>query len=241
MRETDHGVEFEGEVLESRQLTPSAHHIRVSRPEAFTYDPVQYTYLSLRTEEADDFSDYRPMSLASSPTRPDLEYGARLSQSAWKRAFAALEPGDTVLVEGPAGHFVLEETRPAVMLAGGIGITPLKGMIEYATDEELAIPITLVYSNRSAEEIAYREELAAAEEANPRLSIMHTLTRQVPEAWPGRQGRIDRELLNQLREEQPDAVWYICGTPGMVEEMAGILDSLGVPQEDILYEQFWGY
>ncbi len=241
MRETEYGVEFEAEVVESRALTPSAHHIRVTRPDGWVYQPVQYTFLSLRTEQSDDFSDYRPMSLASSPTRDHLEYGARLSDSPWKRAFERLEPGDTVLVEGPAGHFILDERRPAVMLAGGIGITPLKGMVEYATDRGLEIPVELVYSNRSVEEIAYREELDAAASANPRLSITHTLTRQAPDGWDGRTGRIDDAGLGDLNDRYPDAVWYICGTPGMVQTMTRSIVDMGVDDKDVRYEQFWGY
>src|SRR6058998_1871466 len=68
--------------------------------------------------------DARPMSLATSPTRPHLEYAVRLSESPYKRAFAALKPDDEVRVFGPIGDFVLHETRPAVLVAGGVGITP---------------------------------------------------------------------------------------------------------------------
>jgi ferredoxin-NADP reductase len=73
------------------------------------------------------------MSLATSPTRPHLQYAVRVSSSWYKRAFAALQPGDDVAVFGPIGDFVLDETRPAILVAGGIGVTPLKGMAEYAT------------------------------------------------------------------------------------------------------------
>jgi hypothetical protein len=66
------------------------------------------------------------MSLATSPTRPHLEYAVRLSDSDYKRAFASLRPGDDVIVFGPIGDFVLHETRPAILVAGGIGITPSK-------------------------------------------------------------------------------------------------------------------
>jgi glycine betaine catabolism B len=66
------------------------------------------------------------MSLATSPTRPHLEYAVRLSDSPYKLAFAALQPGDEVLVCGPIGDFVLHEMRPAILIAGGIGMTPLK-------------------------------------------------------------------------------------------------------------------
>src|SRR5213083_3492730 len=118
--------------------------------------------------------DARPMSLATSPTRPHLEYAIRLSDSAYKRAFAALQPDDEVRVFGPIGDFVLHETRPAVLLAGGIGITPLKGMAEYAADKALPIPIRLVHSNRSEDEIVYRLELDTLEKQNANFRIRYT-------------------------------------------------------------------
>src|SRR3989449_7081248 len=141
---------FKGRVVSSRQLTPTTRAIEVEKPKAFTFRPTQFTFLQLKTEEG---MDARPMSLATSPTRPHLEYAVRLSDSAYKRAFAALRPDDEVAVFGPIGDFVLHETRPAVLLAGGVGITPLKGMAEYAADKALPIPIRLVYSNRSEDEI----------------------------------------------------------------------------------------
>src|SRR3989442_11359353 len=120
--------------------------------------------------------DVRPMSLATSPSRPHLEYAVRVSDSAYKQAFAALQPGDEVAVFGPIGDFVLRETRPAVLVAGGVGITPLKGMAEYAADKALPIPIRLVFSNRSEDEIVYRDELGALERQNAQIRVLHTLT-----------------------------------------------------------------
>src|SRR3989442_6245176 len=99
--------------------------------------------------------DARPMSLATSPTRPHLEYAVRLSDSPYKRAFAALQPDDEVRVFGPIGDFVLHETRPAVLLAGGIRITPFKGVARYSADQALPISIPLVYSKRDQDEIVY--------------------------------------------------------------------------------------
>src|SRR5256885_15842566 len=100
--------------------------------------------------------DATPTACATSPARPLPEYGVRLSDSAYKRAFAALRPDDEIRVFGPIGDFVLHETRPAVLVAGGVGITPLKGMAEYAADKALPIPIRLVYSHRSEAQILYR-------------------------------------------------------------------------------------
>jgi len=146
------GERFEARVVRSRSRTPTTYGIELEKPAHFTFQATQFTFLQLETSAG---VDVRPMSLATSPTRPHLEYGVRLSDSAFKRAFAALQPGDTVVVQGPLGHYLLDASRPAVLVAGGIGITPLKGMAEYAADRKLPIPIRLVYSNRTVEEIVY--------------------------------------------------------------------------------------
>src|SRR6266545_4495920 len=176
-------MRFVGRVAASRPLTPSTHAIEVEKPPEFRFRPTQFTWLQLNTP---DGPDARPMSLATSPTRPRLEYAVRVSDSPYKRAFAALRPGDDVFVAGPVGDFVLDERRPAVLVAGGIGITPLKGMAEYAADRGLSIPIRLVYSNRTQDDIPFRKELEALTEANSRFQVLHTLTREPPSSsWRG--------------------------------------------------------
>src|SRR2546427_3164043 len=112
-------------VLSSKRLTPTTHGIRLEKPRGFAFRPVQYVGLEISTREG---SEEYPMSLASSPTRDYLEFGARISPSPWKEGFRALSPGDEVEVDGPYGRFVLDESRDAVFVAGGIGRPPLKGM-----------------------------------------------------------------------------------------------------------------
>jgi ferredoxin-NADP reductase len=225
-------------VVSSRPLTPTTHAIQVEKPNGFAFRPTQFTFLQLKTEEG---PDARPMSLATSPTRPHLEYAVRLSDSAYKRAFAALQPGDEVLAFGPLGDFVLHEKRPAVFLAGGIGITPLKGMAEYAADKALPIPIRLGYSNRSEDEIVYRDELDALEQKNSNFQIFNTLTRTTGKEWKGATGRIDREFLREAARGLADPVYYVCGTPGMVVGTLQLLRNLEVPDSDIEVEAFRGY
>jgi glycine betaine catabolism B len=224
--------------VSSRPLTPTTHAIEVEKPKAFAFRPTQFTFLQLQTEEG---MDARPMSLATSPTRPNLEYAVRLSDSAYKRAFAALQPNDEVRVFGPIGDFVLHETRPAVLLAGGIGITPLKGMAECAADKALPIPIRLVYSNRSEDEVVYRNELEVLERQNPRFRVRHTLTRLAGKGWRGTTGRVDRELLQEAARGLADPIYYVSGTPGMVVGMLQLLRGIGVPDDDIEVEAFRGY
>src|SRR5256886_17018701 len=101
---------FRVPVVSSRPLTPSTHEIRIEKPKAFVFRPTQFTFLQLKTDEG---MDARPMSLASSPTRPHPEYAVRPSDSPYKRAFAALQPGDAVRASGPIGEFRRPGTRAA--------------------------------------------------------------------------------------------------------------------------------
>jgi ferredoxin-NADP reductase len=209
------------------------------KPAGFSFRPTQFTFLSVQTEEG---LETRPMSIATSPTRPNLEYAVRTGVTPFKLAFASLKPGDRVSVQGPFGRFLLREQRPAVLLAGGIGITPLKGMAEYASDKALPIQIRLVYSNRDEEEIAYRRELEELESRNPRFRVLHTLTgSDVRRGWGGSVGRIDAKQLRDAAEGLDDPVYYVCGKSGMVLEMLALLSKSGVPQEDIMAEVFRGY
>src|SRR5438309_6936505 len=229
---------FRVPVVSSRPLTPSTHEIRIEKPKAFVFRPTQFTFLQLKTEEG---MDARPMSLATSPTRPHLEYAVRISESPYKRAFAALQPGDEVRVFGPIGDFVLHETHPAVLLAGGIGITPLKGMAEYAADKTLPIPIRLVYSNRSEDEIVYRHELEALEKQNANFRVRYTLTRTADPGWRGTTGRINQEAIREAASGLADPIYYISATPGMVVGTLRLLRDLGISEDDLEIEAFRGY
>ncbi|KRE67774.1 hypothetical protein ASG92_14170 [Arthrobacter sp. Soil736] len=225
-------------MVSSRPLTPTTHAITVEKPEPFSFLPTQFTFLQLLTEAG---VDARPMSLASGPTRPHLEYAVRLSDSWFKRAFAGLEPGNDVAVFGPIGTFVLDEERPAVLIAGGIGVTPLKGMAEYAADVVLHIPIRLVYSSRDETEIAYRDELDALEHQNPSFRVLHTLTRDYDAGWRGSTGRISRALLQEAASDLEDPVYYISGTTSMVVGILRLLRETGTSGDSIEVEAFRGY
>jgi glycine betaine catabolism B len=226
-------------VLESRQVTPSTHDVKFEKPRGFQFRPVQFCGLELSTKQGG--IEY-PMSLACSPTKPYLEFGARISDSPWKQAFAALKPGDEAEVDGAYGHFVLDEASPAVLVAGGVGITPLKGMAEYAADRQLPVDVRLVYSSRDQTEIAYRAELENLPRQNPRFQLFHTLTREPKDSsWEGRRGRIDGELLAGASSGLANPVFYVCGQGQMVQEAFRVLTGLGVAVDRIRYEVFRGY
>jgi ferredoxin-NADP reductase len=233
------GMVMETTVVSSRSMTPSIHGISLRKPARFSFLPVQFTFLTLMTDQG---LDTRPMSLATSPTRPNLEYGVRVSDSPYKRAFVSLKPGDEVVVRGSFGDFVLNEDRPAILIAGGIGITPLKGMAEYAADKKLKIPIRLLDSNRTEEEIAYKTELEELERRNPRFRVIHTLTgEKISNDWAGSTGRIRPDLLKKIAEGLDRPLYYLCGKPSMVSAVFDLLLKMDVLEDDVKVELFRGY
>jgi ferredoxin-NADP reductase len=122
VREAGGPIQARTEVIHAESLTASVGAIRVATPAGFGFRVSQAAQLIVSTPWG---IDWRPMSIASAPTRPYLEFAARISDSTFKQAFASLRVGDEVVIRGPSGRFFLDAHRPAVLVGGGIGITPL--------------------------------------------------------------------------------------------------------------------
>jgi ferredoxin-NADP reductase len=184
-------------------------------------------------------------SLSSSPSEADhIAVTVRMTGSPYKEALRALEPGDPVEVIGPLGDLLYDPRRSAVLVAGGIGIAPFRGMVRYAVDIGAHEPITLLYSARTPEEFAFRAELDAATRVDPNIRVQYSVTRPDHSGtrWHGRTGRVSEPWLREAVEglERPKA--YVVGLPQMVQDTLELLRSrLGVSEGDLEYEYFMGY
>jgi len=126
----------------------------------------------------DPWGPVRAFSLSSSPSEKGvLSVTARITDTPFKQALARLRPGDTAEVYGPLGFFLLDRSRPSVFLAGGIGITPFRGMLRYSLDMGDSVERRLLYSARVPEEFVFRDELDALARASSRLKVLYTVTR----------------------------------------------------------------
>jgi len=231
--------------LDARTETPTSTTFRfeiVGRN--FRYRPNQFVGLGLHGVE-DPWGPVRRFSLSSSPTETDaIAITSKMTGSPYKEKLKALRPGEPVEVRGPIGDFVLDESRPAVMLAGGIGVTPFRGMIRYAADKNLPHRIVLLYSARTPEEFAFRRELDGIAKAWGNLDALYTVTRpaQAEEPWDGRVGRIDERMVADAVRGVTGAEYYVCGTAGFVRGMGDLLvHGLRVRPEEIRLERFVGY
>ncbi len=206
--------------------TETIQRLRIERPQGYQYRAGQHALLRLTTAQGPDL---RPLSLAGPPEGPVLEFVTRAGTSAFKRAFAALEPGDTVKVSRPMGGFGYDATRPAVFVAGGIGITPLRSVL-LSDATPVAAPVRLLFSNRSAGEVPFVEELSALARRRPHLTITWILTAAEGGDLPGpvHAGRLSPALLRRQAEDLPDGIFYVTGPAAMVGDVRSMLRDIGV-------------
>jgi ferredoxin-NADP reductase len=159
----------------------------------------------------------------------------RLRDSAFKRTLAALAPGALVHIEGPFGDMVLHNNprRPAVLLAGGIGITPFRSMVVRAAKEKLPHRIFLFFSNRSPEDAPFLDELRTLESENPNYRFIPTMT--------GTEGHLVAATLTRHLAGIDSPLYYLAGPAAMVGGMRALLNTSGVDDDDIRAEEFSGY
>jgi ferredoxin-NADP reductase len=206
--------------------------------------PGQYFWVELPNRGHDDERGLRRhISIVTSPNENGvLGLATRLRDSAFKRTLAELKVGDEVIVEEPKGDFHLPEdtSKEYVFVAGGIGITVFHSMLHYISEENLPHRITLLYSNRDPESTAFLDDVRELEGEIDGLRVVLTMTDD--SGWDGETRRIDAEFLRDyLGDDLGRYTYLVAGPPGMVNGVADMLESEGVPEEQVVRTRFAGY
>jgi ferredoxin-NADP reductase len=226
---------------------------RFDKPAGMTFKAGQYMDLTLiDPPETDAEGNSRYFAINSAPLDPELTFTTRLRVTAFKRVLRTMPLGTAVRVEGPFGNFTLHNnaSRPAVLLAGGIGITPFRSIVRRAAQDRLPHRILLFYGNRRPEDAPFLDELGSLARENPNFTFIPTMTEMSGShlQWKGETGRIDRELIvNYLKPKTPSGeelwgpIYYIAGPPAMVAGLRTMLNNADVDDDDIRTEEFAGY
>lgn len=218
----------------------------LKKPEGFAFAAGQAVYVTLPDlKPADGGGRVRTFSIASAPQDPELVIATRLTGTGFKHGLSSLPLGTPIEIEGPYGDLVLHQdpARPAVFLAGGIGITPFLSMIGDATQRALPHGLLLFYANRGVEDAAFLPDLRELEKQNPQFKLIATLTgtEAVGPDWNGERGPITREMISRYIGDLAAPVYYLAGPPAMVFAMRALLKQSGIKAEDVRAETFLGY
>ena len=199
-------------------------------------------HVDVRLTAEDGYQAQRSYSIASAPdtTRVDLTVERIDDGEVSPYLTDELHDGDQLEMRGPVGgYFVWEPSRggPVLLVAGGSGVVPLMAMLRHRVASGSDVPMTLLLSSRSWDDVIYRSELERLDADG--CTVVHTLTRSQPPGWRGYGRRVDESLLRDVApraEARPQI--FVCGPTPFVEAVSAALVQLGHEPGLIKTERF---
>jgi ferredoxin-NADP reductase len=200
-------------------------------------------HLDIRLTADDGYQTVRSYSIASPPEDPRIMVTVERLDDGEVSPYLVDEVRsmDALEVRGPiGGYFVWEISQggPLLLVAGGSGIVPLMSMIRHRLAGDSSVPITLLYSVRSPEDVIFRDELDRLTSQQD-IKVVYTFTRSQPPGWTGYSRRIDASLLAEVAPPRgAHPLTYICGPTALVEQAATDMVTLGHDPARVRTERF---
>jgi ferredoxin-NADP reductase len=196
------------------------------------YRPGQYMEWTLAHSRPDSRGIRRYFTLASSPTEPELRLGVKFYDkgSTFKKKLLELKSGEKIVASGLSGDFVLPKDRnkKLVFIAGGIGVTPFRSMIQYLIDKNEPRDITLLYSNKTVGDVAYKEVFDRAQELLG-IKTVYSI------------GKMDTKIIVEQVPDYMERMFYLSGPQSVVTSFQKILQSMGIKANNIKTDFFPGF
>jgi ferredoxin-NADP reductase len=207
------------------------------RPSGFKFKAGQFADVTLiEPPETDAEGNTRTFFIASPPFENELVFTTRMRDTAFKHSLKKVPLATEVKISSAAGSFTLHKNRakPAVFLAGGIGITPFLSIARQAHHDRLPHQMHLFYSNRRPEDAPFLDTLQNLEKTNPNFHLICTMTEmsKSKKEWNGEAVPIDREMLSRNLATLQGPIYYSAGPPAMVAGMKEMLVSAGVDEDE---------
>jgi ferredoxin-NADP reductase/DMSO/TMAO reductase YedYZ heme-binding membrane subunit len=224
--------------------TPTVRTFRLSPPEGgsvpFAFRAGQFLNLSL---PIDGKRVSRSYTIASPPTRDGyVELTIKREENGQVSQFLhdMVINGRAITVSAPSGRFTFDpaSAKGVLLIAGGVGITPVMSILRDLTDRCWPGNIDLVFSVRSVADVIFADELRFLAGRHPNLHLHVTITRDAPADWSGARGRITGELLKELVPDFASRPAFVCGPDSMAAAARNELLALGVPAERVTLESF---
>ena len=197
-------------------------------------------HLDIRLTDEDGYVAERSYSIASAPGEPVAITVERLDDGEVSPYLTdELRAGDDLELRGPiGGYFVWEPENggPLLLLAGGSGIVPLRSILRHRERTGSTVPVRLLYSSRTLDDVIYRVEFDMAASG---VEVVQTLTRHQPPGWAGYARRVDAALLAEVAWPAAGTpLAYVCGPTSFVEAVSQALVQGGYPPQRVKTERF---
>lgn len=232
-------------VVQIVRETPTIQTFRFADPAAdrlpFDFLPGQFLQVEVTPEGGK--TARRSYTIASSPTqRAYVELTVKREEQGVVSRYLhdTVAAGDLLNVSGPFGAFTFTGTdaESIVLIAGGVGITPMMSVLRYLTDTAWKGEIFFLYGARSTEEFVFRDEIERLERRFPNLHVIAAMQRSAGTTWLGPEGTITKDMITAAVPDIAKRRIHLCGPPGMMAAMRAQLAELGVPEAQLHTEAF---
>jgi CDP-4-dehydro-6-deoxyglucose reductase, E3 len=224
-------------LIETAELCPEVRQFvfEAVDTDGFAFTPGQFVSLVHQFEGREVTRAY---SIASAPDRNRFELCLnRVKEGVFSPWLFAMNPGDTVNMQGPLGYFVLRNpARDALFVATGTGIAPIRSILQANLAGPRTAQITLLFGARYPASILYRGEFDTMAALWPGFRFWPTVTRP-DDTWQGRTGRVQQHLLEAIGDRR-DIDVYICGLREMVDDVRAVLKCVGFDRKQIIVEKY---
>ena len=210
---------------------------------SINHKPGQYLDWTMHVPRGDSRGNRRTFTIASSPAEPELRLGVKFygQPSAYKSAMLNMRPGDVVYGAQLAGDFTLPKSNDKLaFIAGGIGVTPFRAMIQHMLDVGDRRVATLFYGNNRASEIAYVDVFNRAENELG-LRTVYAVAEVGQAGTNFYPGFIDADLIKREMPDYAERLYYVSGPRAMVVKFEKVLSELGIAENRIKTDFFPGF
>lgn len=214
------------------------------KPEGLTYVAGQHaSWRIINPVETDQDGNERTLSFITIPSESQIGLATRIRNSAFKKNLANAQPGIEIEVFDPRGSLILpkDSARPVILLAGGIGITPMISMVKQATFEKSGLKIYLFHSNRKVADTPFLNELTELTKQNSNFIYIPTMTQEDSTNWTGEAGHINQDMISKYVKNLNNTIFYLTGPAGFVNSMMDLLSEMGIDSLFIKTEDFGEY
>lgn len=231
--------DFAGVVSRIETLTPTIKALFIQLDEAIHFQAGQYVNLEIPT-----LGMRRAFSLASPPSSgTQIELNVRIVAGGQATGYLheRLKAGDAINLSGPYGRFFVRKSAavPMLFMAGGSGLSSPRSMILQLLEEGCTLPITLIYGQRSRDELYYHDEFMALSQRHPNLTYLPALSHELDSSdWQGARGFVHEVAKAHFGNDFRGQKAYLCGPPAMIDACISTLMQGRLFERDIYTEKF---
>ncbi len=219
-------------LVEKRKVSGQVYDYVFEPSAPMQFIPGQYMDWTLGHTKADVRGNRRTFTIASSPTESNVHLGVKFYKpsSSYKKALGDMKPGDTLVAGHIAGNFILPSdiSKKLLFVAGGIGVTPFRSMVQDMIDTKTHRDVILLYAVSDKSEIAFSEIFQTAQQYGVELKPVIGVT-------------LSEDLIKRTVHDLTQRLIYVSGPNKMVDATTALLREAHVPRRQIKTDHFSGY